>query len=275
MPYRDVEAPDHVEATLHYLRPTDGRPATYAAGVAPLPGRQAPELDPRRVRIRNARKAAQAATLDAQGFSLHEHRSAVADFSDERALREVYYPEAQGLIRALTGASEVVIFDHTLRLDLAAHAEPGVREPVRRIHNDQTFLSAPRRVRDHLARGEAELRLSRRFAIINLWRPIGVPAWSTPLALCEAGSLTPRELVPTDLVYPDKVGETYSVLFSPEHRWHYFPAMQPDEVLLLKIFDSRSDGTAKLTAHTAFDDPSAPAGVPPRRSIELRTLVFW
>lgn len=267
--------PDYVEVELNYLRPTPHKPVTYSPAAAPTPAPPPPEAEPHRVRIANARKLASGPTLDRNGFELHAHHSAFSDFSDEVGIRERYYPESEALLRRLTGASKVVIFDHTLRFGLSGHGEEGVREPVRRVHNDQTFISAPRRVRDHLPREEAELRLSRRFAIVNLWRPIGTRAESSPLALCDAQSISARELIPTDLVYPDKVGETYSFVHNPEHRWHYFANVAPDEVLLLKIYDSNTDGTARLTAHTAFDDPTTPSSAPPRRSIELRTLLFW
>ena len=71
-----------------------------------------------------------------------------------------------------------------------------------------------------------------------------------------------------------RVGETYSVVFSPEHRWFYVPEMTADEILLLKCFDSETDGRARFAPHTAFVDPTTPANAAPRESIELRTLVF-
>ena len=80
--------------------------------------------------------------------------------------------------------------------------------------------------------------------------------------------------MPSDLVYPDRVGETYSVRYSPRHRWFYLPAMQPEEVLLLKCYDSATDGRARFAPHSAFLDPAAPPDAPPRESIELRALVF-
>jgi hypothetical protein len=73
----------------------------------------------------------------------------------------------------------------------------------------------------------------------------------------------------------DKVGETYAFRANPAHQWSYFPAQQPNEVLLLKIFDSNTDGTARLTAHTSFQDLTFGPEAPPRRSIEVRALVFW
>jgi hypothetical protein len=50
--------------------------------------------------------------------------------------------------------------------------------------------------------------------------------------------------------------------------------MQPDEALLLKCFDSATDGRARFAPHTAFEDPTAPSDALPRESIEIRTLVF-
>ena len=110
--------------------------------------------------------------------------------------------------------------------------------------------------------------------IINLWRPIRGPLQDAPLAVCDAGTVRFDELVGSDLVYPDRVGETYSVKYSPEHRWFYVPEMTADEILLLKCYDSETDGRARFAPHTAFVDPTTPAGAAPRESIELRTLVF-
>lgn len=272
----EVRTLESIEAPLNYLEYTGQRPVNYARSLTESERRDAPRAETHRVRIRDARRAGEAPTLDRNGFQLVPHRSTVTDFVDEALIRSVYYAEAIQVIRRVTGAEHVVVFDHTLR-----SAEPGereatsIREPGNRVHNDQTFVSGPRRVRDHLPPDEAEARLGKRHGIINFWRPIGNPVENWPLALCDARSIAPSDLVPTDLVYPDKVGETYSFRYSPEHRWFYYPRLSPEEVLLLKIYDSRTDGTARLTAHTAFDNPSARPGAPPRRSIELRTLVFW
>ncbi|MET0413480.1 MAG: CmcJ/NvfI family oxidoreductase [Polyangiaceae bacterium] len=270
-----VRRPAVVEANLNYLLNTGERPRNYA--ITPPEGepQRTGKIDTRRVRIRDARRANERFTLDGNGFELHAHRTALADFSNEDAIRNIYYPEAIAAIREWTGASKVVIFDHTRRFAEPGHKEAGVRETVDRVHNDQTFVSGPRRVRDHLPREEAEQRLQKRHAIINFWRPIGYPAYNRPLALCDARSIDQSDLIPTDLVYADKVGETYSFVHNAKHSWLYFPELSPDEVLLLKIYDSRTDGTARLTAHTAFDDPTSQPGTPARRSIELRTLVFW
>ena len=179
------------------------------------------------------------------------------------------------MIRQATGAVKTVIFDHTIRIDEPGREANGLREPVRYVHNDQTERSAIRRVRDHLPAEEAEQRLRKRFAIINLWRPIGGPVFTTPLAVCDASSIEAADFIPSDLVYRDKVGETFALRANSQHRWYYFPQLRPEEALLLKIYDSRTDIAARAGAHTAFDDPTTPDDAPPRRSIELRALVFF
>jgi hypothetical protein len=92
--------------------------------------------------------------------------------------------------------------------------------------------------------------------------------------VCDAKSVDPADLVPSDLVYRDRVGETYSVTYNPAHRWFYVPEMRRDEALLLKCCDTLDDGRARFMPHTGFTDPTTPADAPPRESIELRSLVF-
>ncbi len=197
----------------------------------------------------------------------------LADFSQDAAIRDIYYRETEALLRDVTGAEKIVIFDHRLR-DGAQGARSTPHEPVRRVHNDQTFVSAPRCVRDHLPPDEAEERLKNRFAIVNLWRPLATVE-RLPLALCDARSISPDDLVPGELVYPDKVSETCSFTWNSAHRWYWFPRLRPDEALLLKIHDSLEQGVARYTAHTAFEDPTGSQEARPRRSIELRALLFW
>jgi hypothetical protein len=143
------------------------------------------------------------------------------------------------------------------------------------VHNDYTFESAVRRVHQLLGPGEAERRLQRRLAIINVWRPLFGPVLDTPLAVCDARSIQQEDLVPIDLLYPDRIGENYNFGYHPRHRWYYVPEMLADEALLLKCYDSATDGRPPFTAHSAFDHPDVPPNVRARESIEIRTLAFF
>ena len=110
--------------------------------------------------------------------------------------------------------------------------------------------------------------------VINLWRPIRGPLRDAPLAMCDGQTVAPGDLVASDLIYPGRKGETYSVKYNPNHRWFYVPEMTADEALLFKCYDSATDGRTRFGPHTAFIDPTTPADASPRESIELRTLVF-
>jgi hypothetical protein len=144
---------------------------------------------------------------------------------------------------------------------------------VPRVHIDYTVKSGPQRVRDLLGEDASDL-LRRRFSVVNVWRPIRGPIQDAPLAVADARSVDSDDLVATDLIYPDRTGEIYYVKFNPFHRWFYASAMRQDEVMLIKCFDSADDGRARFVPHSAFADPTTPAGALPRESIELRTLVF-
>ena len=205
----------------------------------------------------------------AQEITLPANTQSVNDFYAEDQIKQVYYPEVACLLQETLGASRVFAFDHNVR----NAGRPGMAEPSRRVHNDHTVTSAPRRVRDHLGADAPEL-LKHRFGVVNVWRPIRGPVLDSPLALCDARSFSDDDLIASDLVYNHVRGETSSVAYRPSHRWYYFSEMQPDEVVLIRVHDSANDGRARLSFHTSFENPLAP-GAPQRESIEVRTLVFF
>jgi hypothetical protein len=169
----------------------------------------------------------------------------------------------------------VLVFDHTLRTaDDADRMARKIREVVQRVHNDYTEWSGPQRVRDLLPQ-EAEALLRRRFAIIQVWRPIRHPVETDPLAICDARSLSPENLVISERRYPDRVGQTYAITYDRAHLWYWFPRMRRDEALVFKTYESLADGRPRWTAHTAFEDPTSPPTARPRESIEIRTLAFF
>jgi hypothetical protein len=265
-----------VKAELNYLAPTHERPRTYTYDPPSGMARTTAVNEPHQVVISDARPLLSQVSLDEDGFALVRHDSAVRDFYDDGEVKRVYYPEAIELLTGLTGADRVHVFDHTVRRRVPGSEDRRTnapRQPVPRVHVDHTAKSGPQRVRDLLP-DEAESLLRGRVEIINLWRPIRGPLRDTPLAVCDARTVKPEHLVPSDLVYPNRVGETYSVTFAPEHRWFYVPDMSVEDVLLLKCYDSQIDGRARFTPHTAFADPTTPPDAAPRESIELRTLVF-
>jgi hypothetical protein len=214
-------------------------------------------------------------SLDTSGYQLAAHRTAVRDFFDPQELEAVYYPEIVDLVKQHSGAHRVVVFDHTLRSgDEAERQEKRLREVIRGAHNDFTDWSGPQRLRDILP-GESEALLARRFAIIQVWRPIQPVIESNPLAMADARSVTREDLMVAERRYPNRVGQTYRLRYNPAHRWAYFPLQKRDEAIVFKVYDSATDGRARFTPHTSFDDPTTPMGAAPRQSIEVRTLAFF
>jgi hypothetical protein len=265
-----------IEATLDYFIATERMPVTFVAEPGGVDVRAGGgSSDPHRVRLQNGRRHAADFQLETNGFRFVPHATKVADFYDEAEIRRVYYPEMEALVKQESGAGRVVVFDHTLRTADAEWREASrIRDPVRRVHNDYTEWSAPQRVRD-LMGAEAPALLAGRFAIVQVWRPIRHPVESWPLAIADAQSLSPSDMVVTERRYPDRIGQTSAITWNPEHRWYWFPRMRPDEALVFKVYDSLRAGVARFTGHTAFEDPATPANARPRESIEIRTLAFF
>jgi hypothetical protein len=265
-----------VETKLNFHAPIDSKPF-FRVGATGLETNVKENWVP--ARVYDARPLLERAederpTLDREGFELHPHQTKVENFFDDAEVQERYYAEIIELVKAKTGAVDVQVFDHTVR----AAKEKGRREPVHRVHNDYTIKSGPQRVKD-LTNDPEKLatRLGNRFSFINVWRPISTyPVEQLPLAVSDARTIKQEDLLATDLIYTDRVGEVYSVNYQPDQRYYYFPHMHRDETLFLKVYDSVDDGkTARFVAHTAFNDPSSPADPRPRESIEIRTIAFF
>src|SRR6516162_6111546 len=156
--------PETIEATLNYFIDTGARPVTLVGAPGATDTRTGGgESDPHRVVLRNGRPYTDRFALERDGFRFVHHDTKVTDFYDEDEIRRVYYPEMEALVKAESGASRVVVFDHTLRTpDQEEREARKIREVVRRVHNDYTEWSGPQRVRDLLP-DEADELLKRRF----------------------------------------------------------------------------------------------------------------
>ncbi|WP_336367723.1 CmcJ/NvfI family oxidoreductase [Marinobacter sp. C2H3] len=265
---------DAVTGEITFMVATGERPYVHTEALTGEPEpRYYAELQRRAVTIHNARTQMQGLSLDRHGIALYQQSTGVEDLYDDASVEQYYYSEIEALVKAATGASRVVIFDHTRRRDDGGDGR--AKTPADRAHNDYTEWSAPQRVRDVLGEEEDQRLCDVPFVQVNAWRPIRGPVRRSPLAVLDAATLDPADLIATDMVYPGRTGEIYHLAYNPAQRWLYFPAMERDEVLLIKGFDSRTDGRARFVPHTAFHDPRTRADEPPRESIEVRTLAFF
>ena len=122
---------------------------------------------------------------------------------------------------------------------------------------------------------EAERRFRKRWAIIQVWRPIRGTVQMDPLGICDGRSIPQQGFVLVQRRYKDRTGEVYHIAHNPAHQWFYFPHMTRDEALVFKVFDSDAGKASRFTAHSSFDDPTSPPGAPARESIETRTFAFF
>lgn len=273
---RPRSASPTVEASLRFAVRTGDKPYAYAGpppeGVPQTRG----DYESRPVHIQNARPFADRLSLDVEGVAAVRHKSAVRDFWDEAQTLALGHPETAQLVKDVTGASRVVVFDHMLRRRATSPDEPGFdprKQPAERLHVDQTVWSGPKRVSEVMG-DAAEALLARRAAIINVWRPIAHPARDWPLVVGDARGVAPEDLIAMDLIFPHRRGEIYLVAHNPAQRWLYIPDLAPDEALLIKCWDS-DPSVARFAPHSGFADPTTPPGTAPRESIEFRTIAFF
>jgi hypothetical protein len=298
----DSNATRDVDTTLYYSKALPSNSASehwFATINASNDGKREQnfELEAIETTIHDIRGHESDTHIDVTGFqALHSPSTVDPDLvlnGTEEQVKEAYYGEVEELIKRVTGANHVVFFDHTVRKVRPGQVSdsPSTRQPVQRVHVDQTPISAHRRVERH-----APNVPWKRFQLINVWRPLKNNVYDYPLAVADFRSIDViNDLIPTTLVYPPPLpnGETYSIVYNPQHRWYYWSKMTPDEVLLLKCYDSTSrtlstvkesaaqvDETllrdvAGLTPHTAFYDAEAAKEGPSRQSIEVRALVFY
>jgi hypothetical protein len=265
-----------VVAPLTFITPQAEKPAFYSQAFTGGAPRFEFQVEEHRVSIADMRTQAGRFELDREGFALRHAPTAVRDLYDDDTVESAYFAEVEALLKRELGASRVAIFDATRRSDGGEGAanKDGKRGAATRIHVDYTARSGPQRARDVLGQAEFDRLMhdGARIVQVNVWRPIKGPVARSPLALADAASIEPGDLVATDQIFPDRVGEIYHLAYNPSQRWYYAPAMTPEEVLLIKGWDSLEDGRAQYTPHSAFPLPDQ-EGAPARESIEVRTIV--
>ena len=265
-----------IVASFNYIVDTGVPPVRYIDWPEMEHKAVPPEYRQYEMPVRNGRSLAHTFNLDVHGFAFAPHETQVRDFTDEAERKRVYGPEVQALIRKHSGATDVVVFDHTLRVsDEAGQKAVGARPTVKGVHNDYTETSAPRRLREIVGDAEAERRLKKRWAIIQVWRPIRGAVMIDPLGICDGRSIPRKGFILVERRYQYRTGEVYHIAHDPAHEWFYFPQMTRNEALVFKVFDSDGSKPSRFTAHSAFDDPGTPPNAPPRESIETRTFAFW
>lgn len=266
-----------VNAQLNYSVDNGVPPDYYFYEPDPLVKLNPPGTDTREVRIYDGWSRSEQFSLDQEGFVIKSFDAVFSEFGDDKLIKTLFYQQVVDFVKLHTGAIRVEVFDHTVRKRLPADlkAQTTVQRPaVMLVHSDYTVKSGPQRVHD-LFPSEADTLLQGRVAFFNVWKPLSLRVDELPLAMCDATSDTDQDMLRMELKYRERTGEIYVMRYSPAHRWFYFPKMQANQALLLKTYDSQTDGRARFMGHTAFEDPTTPPNALKRESIEVRTMVFF
>jgi len=272
----EKQSTDTIRAKFNYIVDTGVPPVRYIDWPEMAHKAIPPQYRDYEMTVRNGRSLRDTFDFDRHGFVFVEHHTQVKDFTNETERVRVYDPEVQALIKKHSGASEVVVFDHTIRIsDEDMQKAVDARPTVKSVHNDYTEASAPRRLREIVGDEEAERRFKKRWAIVQVWRPIRGKVLIDPLGICDGRSIPQQGFIRVERRYKYRTGEVYHIAHNPAHEWYYFPHMERDEALVFKVFDSDVRKPSRFTAHSAFGDPATPADAPPRESIETRTFAFF
>ena len=262
-----------IEAELNYIRPDAKEPPEvfYSGGSSPQIYSDAYAF--MTATIADCRETSDQFKIHTNGFELAVMPTEHHNFDDEEAIASAYYNEVSNIVRDVTGAEDVFVFDHTVRRG----DHDSKRKPAHHVHNDYTEKTAIIRAEEMIGKTAFAKKAGRRMIQINVWRPLVDVVRRSPLTFCDASSIDRADLIPTQIHFPDTdhVGEIFALRKQAGQRWSYFSEMTHDEVVLIKGYDSETNGTARFTPHTAFEYPDQDLSVPARASIETRTFAFY
>ncbi|KAG9230911.1 hypothetical protein BJ875DRAFT_407957 [Amylocarpus encephaloides] len=278
----------HPRATMSFLEPWDAGKGAPFFRSSPDEGFEGTNFkwEEKTVTVRNARDQIEQFTLDKNGFCFVNDDELSLELihalrvGKKEVVRELYYPKVERLMKTLTGASRVIIFDHTVRKrDPSMNKEDnpnGKEQPATVVHCDQSAKGALRRVKQNISENDDINEIvDAGVQMINVWRPLIGPIVDWPLAMMDYRSLSSSDVHPCDLwrhQFEEK-GQTVTFTHNENQKWYYLDRHRTNEVSLIKIWDSRREGIANMCAHVAFEHPDTPCDTTPRESVEVRCIV--
>lgn len=227
-----------------------------------------PELVTTNVVVKDVRDNLCNVSFNNDGIAFVKAPTAVTKFDESQTWQDLYNQEVSALLTREIAAKEVIVFDHTVRID----DQQAARKPARNVHNDYSAAGAQQRLIDLVGEQKAAQLQDGAFAFVNVWRPVESPITSSPLGFIRPSSMNADDWMNIELIYPDRRGQILGVAANPNHEWFYQSHMHPDEAAIFNIFDNRG---RPYLAHSALDIAGQEHSPKPRKSIETRTLVIY
>ncbi|KAH7111733.1 hypothetical protein B0J13DRAFT_461712 [Dactylonectria estremocensis] len=261
----------HVQTTLNYYkRPADGNEPPTIYPFKPATHDVSQYTESVEATIYDIAGEELNYNLDTHGFKFHYHETKVKNFSDLDTIKREYFPEVEQMLKELTGAKYVHIFNPIVRTTQTDPSKPS-QGPLPLVHIDQTPEDSVAGAKFDLGPLADEL-LKGRFQVVHVWRPLK-PHYKDPLAVADAHSVAEEDLIHTKVVFPEREGSIFNIAHNPSHRFYYRYGQTPNIVSLFKSYDSKT-GIARRNPHTAFVNPET-VDYPGRESVEVRTYVFY
>ena len=117
-----------VTTTINYgVPPADGARAFRVADADPITGKRERNFtfQAQEVQVENIRGKEDTVSFDAAGFQFYTIPTKYkGEFLDDEEIKKEYYPEIEELLKKLTGASKVVIFDHSTYIEIRSFPSP-------------------------------------------------------------------------------------------------------------------------------------------------------
>ncbi|MEL7022308.1 MAG: CmcJ/NvfI family oxidoreductase [Pseudomonadota bacterium] len=227
---------------------------------------ESPELQRTEVAVEDLRRGVSSVDFDTDGIIFENHRSGISDFESSTDWESLYNDELTEFLQDRIGAKDVLVFDHTVRVD-----DPdAARKPARNVHNDYSESGATQRVIDLVGESRARDYEAGHYAFVNVWRPVEKSIQTSPLGFIRPSSVEAEDWMTIDLIYPDRIGQILGVAANTQHDWFYCSEMTPDEVAVFNIYDNRG---RPFLGHSALDMKATGSTPVVRKSIESRTLI--
>ncbi len=262
------------EAFISFIKKQEKKPYYESSAITGLQPKLFFKIEKVKVQINNLRD--NITNLEKDGFELQEFKSNYNIDNINKNLKN-YQFELEKHVNKIYDVKKISIFDFTIRSNskTGAYNKDGFRQPADRAHVDYTLFSGPKRAKDVLGEEivNKSLNNNQRIIQLNIWKPLSKKVLSSPLAIASPKYIKKSDLIATDQIFPNRVGEIYHLSYDPNQKWFWVPEMHDNEILIIKNWDSKRN-KKQFVPHTSFNLSRQNKTKNPRVSIEARMFII-
>ncbi|OTA96831.1 hypothetical protein M434DRAFT_392516 [Hypoxylon sp. CO27-5] len=237
--------------------------------------------DEKDVLVEDFRERADDFQIDTHGFTTRR-LPGFTELSDKDVIQTEYIPAVKKMLQeSLQDVGTVFVFDWRVRssrsestadkINFSDQSQPLL--PSNYAHIDACPISILQRIQNSFPQDVSKI-LRQRIRAVNVWKPLYHPVEEWALAVCDGTTVKSTDLVETDSIRQGSISTNYYVKYDEDQKWYFLKEQTPDEALIFKHFDSEPDVEAHYAVHSSIRHHHVPGNARPRKSIEVRTLIF-